>query len=197
MPPAPGRSWDDRAQGTLRGPHRLPRGRIEQACFQRHHDVAGMEGGRLSLPAPYLDIESAAFEFATSSHISRLLGAVGRLLAYGCDDHLRGNDRDASPCELLAYFCRQGIGDGDAPRTVCVRVQKRRAFNQERVTCTIVGRQHGDRLDRCWQRWNSGRPGTTEGEERQQQPPETSRYHRRPPVESVISLRRRSMASRR
>jgi|SRR5262252_10676648 len=113
-----------RMQGTLGSPHRLPRGRIEQACFQSYNDVSGMEGGRLSLPAPYLDVEGAAFEFATSSQISRFLGALGRLFAYGCDDHFRGNDLDASPCELLAYFCCQGIRDGDTPRTVCVRVQK-------------------------------------------------------------------------
>jgi len=89
-----------------------------------------MQGGHVSLPAPYLDVEGAAFELATSSQISRLLRALGRLLVYSRSDHLRGCDLDASPCELLPYFCCQGIRDGDTPGTVRVRVQKRSAFDQ-------------------------------------------------------------------
>src|SRR5262245_48032550 len=74
-----------RMQGTLGSPYRLPRSRIEQACFQSHNDISWMEGGRLSFPAPYLDVESAAFELATSRQISRFLGTLGCLLAYGRD----------------------------------------------------------------------------------------------------------------
>jgi hypothetical protein len=83
-----------------------------------------MQGGHISFPAPYLDIEGAAFEFAMRGQLSRLLGAPGRLIAYGRGDSLRGNDLDASPCELFPRLCRQDIRDGDTPRTIRIRMQK-------------------------------------------------------------------------
>jgi hypothetical protein len=117
------RRWH-RVQRALGGPHRLPRGRIEQAGFQGHDDASGMQGGQVSLPAPYFNIEGATFELATRSQVNRLLGAPGCLVAYGRNDGLRGHDLDAPPCELLPHLCRQDIRDSDAPRTVSVGMQK-------------------------------------------------------------------------
>src|SRR5262249_33153117 len=149
-----------------------------------------MQGGHVSLPAPYLDVKGATFELPTRDQCSRLLGTVESLLAYGRGDHLRGYDLDTSPCELLTHLCREGISDGDASRTVRIGMQKRGAFDQQRVACPIVWRQHRDCPGRCRQRWRAGRQGTTEGEDWQQQQQETSRYHRGPPGELVIALRR-------
>jgi hypothetical protein len=92
--------------------------------FQSYDDALGMQGRQLGFPAPYLDVEGAAFKLALCGQSNRLLRAPGRLPAYGRNDNLRGNDRDTSLCELLPHLCRQDIRDGDAPRTVRLGMQK-------------------------------------------------------------------------
>jgi hypothetical protein len=41
---------------------------INQARFQSNENTLGMGGGHVSVPAPYLDVEGAAFELTTSGH---------------------------------------------------------------------------------------------------------------------------------
>jgi hypothetical protein len=80
-----------------------------------------------------------AFELALHDQRRRLLGAPGRLRAYGRGDCLRGHDLEAPPCELLPHFCRQDIRDGDAPRTVRRGMQKGGAFDQQWVAVRLLG----------------------------------------------------------
>jgi hypothetical protein len=123
--PAGGHSWRwHQVRWTPGGPHRTPRGRIQQASFQSHDDALGMEGGYISFPAPYLDVEGAACELALRGQSSRFLWASRRLPAYGRNDSLRGNDRDTSLCELLPHLRRQDIRDGDTPRAIRIGMQK-------------------------------------------------------------------------
>jgi hypothetical protein len=83
-----------------------------------------MQGRHLSVPAPYLDVEDAAFKLALRGQSNCLLRAPRRLPAYGRNDSLRGSDRDTSLCELLPHLRRQDIRDGDAPRTIRIGMQK-------------------------------------------------------------------------
>src|SRR5262249_21659479 len=137
--------------------------RINQTCVQGREDTPGMQGGHVSLPVSYLDVEDAAVELTTRDQLDGLLWTTGSLVAYGRRDHLRWHDFEASPRELRTRICRQDISDRDAPRTSGIRVSpKRGAFDQQRVTCTVVWWEHGDRLVCGWQRWDNGRMGAVQ-----------------------------------
>jgi len=83
-----------------------------------------MSGGHVGVPAPYLDVESTAFELTTSGQVSRLLWATGRLVAYCRRHRLRRHDLKATPFELGSRLCREGIWNGDTSRASSIWMKK-------------------------------------------------------------------------